>query len=77
MSDLTDLQEAKSLAITRLKECLAQPKPSYDIEGQEVSWTEYQDMLRKQIKELSELIALEQGPYEEHTQAFTPDDYPL
>jgi len=32
-------------ALARLEEILASPKPSYTIEGQSVSWTEYQKML--------------------------------
>jgi hypothetical protein len=71
MSDLTDLQEIKSNIIARLKEITAKPKPSYDIEGQEVRWQEYFDSLTKRLKDLNELIALEDGPYEERTQGFT------
>ena len=76
MSDLTDLQTVKSQAIARLKEITLTKKPSYDVDGQRVSWTEYHKMLTEQLKELNELIEYEQygesgEGWEERTQAFT------
>lgn len=73
MSDLTDLQQIKSNLITRIKEVTSEKKPSYDIEGQQVSWNEYLDTLMKQLGKINALIMGEQGPYEEATQAFSGD----
>lgn len=39
-----------------LAEVLAQTKPSYNIDGQSVSWTEYAAMLQASIEEMSASI---------------------
>jgi hypothetical protein len=41
------------------------PKPSYNIDGQEVKWAEYLKQLDTSISRLSEQIAAEEGPFEE------------
>ena len=58
---------ASAEATARLTEILASPKPTYTVEGQAVSWTEYQKMLMdiitgsaKTIAELKQLLP----PYE-------------
>lgn len=56
--------EIKALALTRLAETLANPKPSYSIDGQSVSWTEYQKMLQETIRWADEQAATDAGPYE-------------
>ena len=56
--------EIKALALTRLAETLANPKPSYSIDGQSVSWTEYQKMLQETIRWADEQAAVDAGPYE-------------
>ena len=63
MSDLSDLKVIKSQLIARLKEVTAKRKPSYDIDGQDVSWTEYTRMLREQINETRILIGEETRQY--------------
>lgn len=69
MADLDDLKATKSLAITNLKTALTSPKPTYSVDGQRVEWTEYTDMLRRQISGLNELIAAEEFDVEQ-TQLF-------
>lgn len=71
MSDLSDLQEIKSNMIARLKEVTAKPKANYSIDGQSVNWADYTEMLREQIKEITDLINLEEGPEEFLTISFT------
>lgn len=56
--------EIKALALTRLAETLANPKPSYSIDGQSVSWAEYQKMLQETIRWADEQAAVDAGPYE-------------
>jgi len=47
------------------------PKPSYDIDGQKVHWTDYLDMLYKNRDRLNEAIRKEEGPCEESMEAWT------
>jgi hypothetical protein len=55
----TDLVTIRTQVHARLIEVLANPKPSYQVDGedQEVRWTEYQAMLFAQLKQLDEAIA--------------------
>ena len=48
----------------RLAEITASPKPSYSVEGQSFSWTEYQSMLFKQLESANTAIAAAEGPFE-------------
>lgn len=56
MADLSDLQTIESQLITRIKEVTAQPKPSYNIDGQSVSWNQYMESLWKQLKQVQDQI---------------------
>lgn len=69
----TELTTIRDQAVARLKEITASPKPSYNVNGQQVGWTDYQRMLMEQIKALNELIAVgepDTGPWEETIQVF-------
>jgi len=63
------------LAARQLKELIVQvqnkPRPSYDVDGQEVKWNEYLDSLYKRLRDINELISMEEGPTEEETWAWT------
>ena len=61
-SNLDNLQQIKSNLIAKLEEVTQCPKPTYSIDGQSVSWTEYYKMLMEQIKSINELIQME-DPY--------------
>lgn len=70
MAYLDDLTEARDNAAARLKEVLASAKPSYQIDGQNISWTDYTRMLGEQIRGLNDLIsdsANQDDPYEIHS----------
>lgn len=70
MSYLDDLRAARDQAAARLKEILAAPKPSYSIDGQQVSWTEYTRMLRQTVADLTTDIThgeQSEQPYEIHS----------
>lgn len=54
-----------------LLEMSARPKPTYSVNGQSFSWVEYQSFLRESIKQLNELIAAGQTPYEITSQGFS------
>lgn len=69
---------AENLATTRdqiaerLVEITASPKPSYNVNGQAVSWTEYFRTLTEQLDKLNELIATGDGtPVEVLSQGYT------
>lgn len=67
MSDLTDLQTTKSQIIARLKEATASPKPSYNVDGQAVSWIAYQHMLLDALERVEKALRREEGDYEIHS----------
>jgi hypothetical protein len=56
-----NLKAVKENIAARLAEITASPKPSYSIDGQSVSWTEYFNSLVQQLKEIE---AREQEPWE-------------
>lgn len=70
-TDAEQLATIKSQVLAVLVEITAQPKPTYDIDGQNVSWTEYHKMLMEQLAELDTLIAAARGPFEIHSQGYT------
>lgn len=72
MSVLSDLITARENLARRLAEISANPKPSYDIDGQKMSWTEYQKFLLDAIRKLKDQIAEENdGPWEERSRVIT------
>jgi hypothetical protein len=70
-TDAEQIATIKSQALANLVAITATPKPSYDIDGQEVSWTEYHDMLQKQVAWADTQLAGE-TPLEQHTVGFVP-----
>jgi hypothetical protein len=68
-SVLSNLQAAKANVAAILVQITADPKPSYSIDGQSVSWESYFSMLTGKLEALNKLIQVEGGPFEEATQA--------
>lgn len=67
-TEAEDLAAAILLVTAKIRELVANPKPSYSIDGQSVSWgTFYKDQveLRNQLK--AALVNAE-GPWEQHVQ---------
>lgn len=70
---LTDDQlQAKLLStrdelIQRRLDVVSKPKPSYNIDGQEVKWAEYLKQLDASIKAITAELAQFDGPFEEVT----------
>lgn len=60
--DATTIQLILDRATDNLAAIMASPKPSYNIDGQQVSWTEYHDMLTRQIQWANDELRSE-GPY--------------
>lgn len=69
-TDIENLRTIKSQLIQRLTEVTASKKPTYNIDGKNVSWTEYTAMLREQIAGINELLSMEQ-PFEHKSQGFS------
>lgn len=56
MDIAAELQTALESLTTQLVEMTSQPKPTYSLDGQSVSWTEYLRMLMDGIKATAELL---------------------
>jgi hypothetical protein len=52
----SELQTVLESLVSALAAAAANPKPSYSIDGQSVSWGEYLKMLQDGIKTVSELM---------------------
>ena len=78
---LEALRETRQNYILTLKNLSADQaagtlKPTYNIDGQSVNWTRYQEILMKNIKDLTEQIAQADDPlYTEDTQAIVNPPY--
>ena len=63
MSDLTQLQLAKTQVINLIVDITANAKPNYNIDGQEIDWADYLDILCKKRDTLAKAIQEESGPF--------------
>ena len=54
----------RSQTLSIIAEVTANPKPTYSIDGQAVSWTEYLAQLQKTISWCDDMLAREDGPVE-------------
>ena len=70
MTDLTQVQLIKTQTLSVLVEITASPKPSYNIDGQQVRWGQYLAQLQSTVKWADEQINSE-DPFEIQTQAYT------
>jgi hypothetical protein len=67
----TNLETIRDQASARLVEITAEQAPSYNVNGQQMSWNEYAKMLRETIAWANEAIAQGDGtPWEEEMQVF-------
>jgi len=71
MSDLEQLHTIKSRTLAQLAELRESPKPTYSLDGQQVSWQSYAESLQQTIDWCNEQLAGEE-PFEIHSQGFTP-----
>lgn len=58
-SDAEQLATIKSQILANLVAITASPKPSYNIDGQDIKWGDYHKMLTAQLKEINEVLAAE------------------
>ena len=65
MVDRTKLAKAYDEITARILEVVESPKPSYNIDGKEVEWAEYLDILTKSQASLrKQLIIADSDPFE-------------
>lgn len=64
MAYTDDLTTSRDNLAARLAEITASPKPTYNVNGQMFSWTEYQRFLLDGIRALDELVAANTAPFE-------------
>jgi len=69
-SDAEQIATIKGQTLARIAEITAQPKPSYDIDGQKIAWGDYLAELQKTVDWCNEKLAGEE-PFEFQTQAIT------
>lgn len=69
-SDLEQIQAIKSQTLALIGELTAQPKPTYSLDGQSVSWSEYLQRLQATVQWCDRQLA-GQEPIEIHSQGIT------
>ncbi len=70
MSDLANLKTIRSNLISELATESANPKPSYNIDGQQVDWSGYRASLVAELREINSQI-VDTEPYEIHSRGTT------
>jgi hypothetical protein len=70
MTDLEQIESIRQFTLTQLADLRANPKPTYTIDGQTVSWTAYISSLQEAVDWCdAKLIGL--APFEVRSQAIT------
>ena len=63
--NLAQLAIVRTQVISLIAELTLSPKPSYTIDGQKVDWTDYLEMLLRQVAQVdAAILAIESDPYE-------------
>ncbi|MDW8039615.1 MAG: hypothetical protein RMI90_16465 [Thermoguttaceae bacterium] len=70
VDDLEKLRQIRAQTLALIEELTKQPKPSYRLEGQEISWTEYLGRLQAVVDWCDRKLAA-QEPVELRSQAVT------
>ena len=68
--DSQSIQTIKTQTLARIAEITAAPKPSYNIDGQQVAWADYLRQLRQTVDWCEQKLAGEE-PFEVRSQGFT------
>jgi len=69
-TDSEQLALIRSQTLAQLAELRASPKPSYSIDGQQVSWSDYADSLQQTVDWCDTKLAAYQ-PFELHSRGTT------
>ncbi|MDD3468813.1 MAG: hypothetical protein PHE53_02395 [Thermoguttaceae bacterium] len=70
MDDVLQIRQIRLQAMNNMEEITLSPKPSYTLEGQSVSWTDYLGQLQKIIDWCDTKLSQSQ-PYEIHSYGST------
>jgi len=63
-------QTIKTQTLSMIAEMTASPKPSYNVDGQSIQWTDYLKQLRATVEWCDQQIARSEGGTEEVTVCF-------
>lgn len=69
-TDAAQIATIKTQTLAIIATITANPKPSYSIDGQSVSWGDYLRQLQETVKWCNEQAATEE-PFEIHSQGYT------
>ena len=69
-SDAEQIATIKTQTLARIAEITAQPKPNYDVDGQQIAWGDYLKQLQTTVDWCNQKLAGEE-PFEFHSQAVT------
>ncbi len=69
-SDAEQIATIKTQTLARIAEITAAPKPTYNVDGQRVDWSDYLKQLQQTIDWCNEKLAGE-APFEIRSQAFS------
>ena len=70
MSDATTIVTIKSQTLALIAEITTQPKPTYQIDGQQVLWSDYLSRLQATVDWCNEKLA-DLSPFEIRSQGYT------
>lgn len=70
MSQAETLTAIKNNLLARIEQVTAQPKPNYNIDGQQISWQSYLDSLMANLERINAQINASE-PFEEVTRGYT------
>jgi hypothetical protein len=70
MSDATTIATIKSQTLDVIVEITVNPHPSYDIDGQSISWGEYLAQLQNTVEWCNKQAVAEE-PFEIHSRGYT------
>ncbi len=69
-TEAEQIHSIRSLTLVQLEQLRADPKPSYSIDGQRVSWTEYVESLQQTVDWCDQKLAAYE-PFEIQSQGTT------
>jgi len=69
-SDVEQIATIKTQTLARVAEITAEPKPSYNIDGQKIDWGDYLGQLQKTVDWCNEKLAGEE-PFEFRSQGYS------
>lgn len=69
-SDAQQIATIKTQTLARIAEITAQPKPTYNVDGQMIAWSDYLEQLRQTVDWCNQKLAGEE-PFEFQSRGYT------